>query len=804
MSGLGKRFVESGYEDPKPLIIVDNFPIIEHVVNLFDKNNDKYIFICNDLHLKETNMRQVLNTICSKGKIFEVPVTGRQGPVHAVSLIFDNIPDDEEIIVSYCDYGTDWSYSNFLKDNRERDADGSIACYKGFHPHMLGTDNYAFLKEKELGSRWMEKIQEKQPFTDNRMDEYASNGTYYFKNGNIMKKYFQKLMDLEMKVKNEYYVSMVYNLLVEDGLKVNIFEIEKMLQWGTPCDLEIYNGWSKYFNVKKQTQQKFEDKHDTTIILPLAGKGSRFVKEGYEDPKPLLDVDGLPMIVSAVKSLPESSKQVFICLEDHLKNYPLEQQIKEYYDKSNIVSINKVTEGQACTIELGIKEANVDLESPILVSACDNGVHYNTEKYQSLIDDEKNDIIVWSFTNQQCSKKNPEMYGWIETDENDDVKRVSCKKFIEGVHDLEKSHVIIGTVFFRKAKYFLEGLQENYKNDFRTNGEFYLDDVINPCVEKGLKTKVFEVNHYICWGTPNEYKTYNYWKEHFNSKYYKKAAFEAVQELRNDEPKYLYLHFNKCGGRNIRNFLNVKGEVKLQNSHSIDKISYIHTYWNYNKQRTQLKNFIFKNNLKIFIVIRDPVDILLSSLNHRERKIGYFLLTLKSGNVKNQEFYKEIKKTSEKFINLHELIEYHKENRLDKNNMGRDMYMYEIIFLQFNIEINDLIENYDYKYVFSKILRTYSIYDYFSLVGGYENIKNRLLPVVYINSKKLCKIINYLKPEINLDFIEKNINLNKYSDDHNINKFCKITYKNRMILKEFFIKDYEIIEKLGNDGILIK
>ena len=132
------------------------------------------------------------------------------------------------------------------------------------------------------------------------------------------------------------------------------------------------------------------------------------------------------------------------------------------------------------------------------------------------------------------------------------------------------------------------------------------------------------------------------------------------------------------------------------------------------------------------------------------------------------------------------------------------MYMYEIIFLQFNIEINDLIENYDYKYVFSKILRTYSIYDYFSLVGGYENIKNRLLPVVYINSKKLCKIINYLKPEINLDFIEKNINLNKYSDDHNINKFCKITYKNRMILKEFFIKDYEIIEKLGNDGILIK
>jgi len=515
MSGLGKRFVEAGYKDPKPLIIVDDLPIIEHVINLFDKENDKYIFICNDLHLRKTNMRQILSNIVPKSKIFEVPVEGRMGPVHAVSLIFDNIPNDEEIIVSYCDYGTQWNYKNFLKDNRERNSYGSIACYRGFHPHMLGTDNYAFLKETELGSRWMYKIQEKKPFTNNRMEEYASNGTYYFKNGYILKKYFKKLMDLGLTLKNEYYVSMVYNLLVEDGLKVNIFEIEKMLQWGTPYDLEIYNGWSKYFNVKKQKQKKFEDKNNITLILPLAGKGSRFVKEGYNDPKPLIKVDGLPMIVSAVKSLPKTSKQVFICLEQHLKNYPLEKEIKEHYNKSNIVSINQVTEGQACTIELGIKKANVDLESPILVSACDNGVYFDTKKYQSIIDDGNNDIIVWSFTNQQCSKKNPEMYGWIETDENDHVKEVSCKKFIEGIHDLEKSHVIIGTVFFRKAKYFLEGLQENYKKDFRTNGEFYLDDVINPCVKKGLKTKVFEVDHYICWGTPNEYKTYNYWKEYF-------------------------------------------------------------------------------------------------------------------------------------------------------------------------------------------------------------------------------------------------------------------------------------------------
>ena len=162
MSGIGKRFVEAGYKDPKPLIEVDGLPIIEHVVNLFPNENN-ISFICNDLHLKKTDMKNILSSFCPYGKIYEVPVEGRQGPVHAVSLIFENINDEDEVIVSYCDYGTEWNYEDFLKDTRERNADGAVACYRGFHPHMLGTDNYAFLKEIELGSRWMEQIQEKKP-----------------------------------------------------------------------------------------------------------------------------------------------------------------------------------------------------------------------------------------------------------------------------------------------------------------------------------------------------------------------------------------------------------------------------------------------------------------------------------------------------------------------------------------------------------------------------------------------------------------------------------------------------------------
>ena len=145
-----------------------------------------------------------------------------------------------------------------------------------------------------------------------------------------------------------------------------------------------------------------------------------------------------------------------------------------------------------------------------MISACDNGVYYNVEKYEKLVNDKTVDVIVWSFRNNQTSKNNPNAYAWMDVDENDNIKYVSCKKFI--YNDPLKTHAINGTMFFRKAKYFMDGLKKNYEENIRTNGEFYVDDVINQNIKAGLNVKVFEIKNYICWGTPNDYKTYLYWK----------------------------------------------------------------------------------------------------------------------------------------------------------------------------------------------------------------------------------------------------------------------------------------------------
>jgi NDP-sugar pyrophosphorylase family protein len=513
MSGIGKRFIKDGYTDPKPLIQVDGKPIIEHVVNLFPFSSN-FLFICNNFHLETTNMISILNKISPNCTIFPVSIDNRRGPVDAVLQASCKIDDNKEVIVSYCDYGTEWNYLKFLKEVRDMNCDGAIACYRGFHPHMLGKDNYAFLRETVVGSKLMAEIKEKEPFTNDRMNEYASNGTYYFRNGKILKKYFQKLMDLKIELNGEYYVSLVYNLMVQDELRIYIHEIDKMLQWGTPYDLQCYQYWSKYFQNIINPIPKFIDRIRTTLILPLAGRGSRFQTEGFELPKPLIKVNGLPMIIQAVNSIPQCQKQVFICLEEHCQEYKLKDTIENYYPNSKVIMINKVTDGQACTCEIGLKMTDVDMDSPILISACDNGVSYNVEEYQRLVDDESNDVIVWSFRNNPTSQNNPNMYAWLKVDSENNIKHVSCKKFI--YENPMKTHAIIGTMFFRKARYFQEGLEANYKENIRTNGEYYVDDVLNQNIKTGLKVVVFEVDHYICWGTPNDYRTYNYWQSFFD------------------------------------------------------------------------------------------------------------------------------------------------------------------------------------------------------------------------------------------------------------------------------------------------
>jgi NDP-sugar pyrophosphorylase family protein len=489
MTGIGKRFVNAGYILPKPIIEVDGKPMIEHVINLFPGETN-IITICNDKHIQ---VPDVIKKICPSARIFQVEYTG-QGPVETVLRIENEINDDAEVIVSYCDYGTKWDYKKFLDCVRSQNADGGIPCYRGFHPHNLGPDMYAFVKETR---GIITAIQEKKCFTDNKLNEYASNGTYYFRTGAIMKKYFHSL---EERINGELYVSLTYSKMIQDGLKVVVFEIEKMLQWGTPYDLEVYKTWSNYFHEPARRRIKAPG----ITLLPMAGRGSRFRMQGYDTPKPLLPVRGCIMAVSALNDLPETDTTTIISLREH--------NISTYFPGKKIVELEETTNGQATTCILGLE--GVDDNTQLTITACDNGAMYNPDILENMINDSTIDVIVWCFTNNPTGKLYPQMYAWLDVDKEGNIHDVSIKTPFS---NRPNTHAIIGTMFFRTTKLFKDGYDYIVKNDIRTNGEYYVDNILKPLIDKGCRVKAFEVDYYLCWGTPNDYRTYLYWEDYHTS-----------------------------------------------------------------------------------------------------------------------------------------------------------------------------------------------------------------------------------------------------------------------------------------------
>jgi len=505
LAGQGNRYKRAGYTKIKPLIEVDGKPMIEHVINLFPGEND-FLFICAKNHLEETNLRETLEKLKPGSSIVGIS-PHKLGPVHTALEAEEYIKDDEPVILNYCDFFAYWDYDDFKKTMKNLNPGGCITAYRGFHPHSLGPNLYAYMREKD---NYMLEIREKGCFTDDRMNEYASAGTYYFRSGSFLKHYFKKAKQEDLQTRGEYYASTPFNLLLEDGLDVYIYELENFLQWGTPEDLEEYQAWSDYFAKYRDWKPDLKPSPGCNLI-PMAGAGSRFTREGYKMPKPLVPVSDVPMVKRSLESLPPAEEWITLCRTQHLEESNMEEVLREIDSGVRIIPVEKLTEGQACTCLLA--REYLDPESPLLIAACDTAVVFDQDKYSGMISNPDIDCIVWTFRNHPHANRNPRQYGWVKTDSDGNVKGISCKIPISD--NPRKDPGIIGNFWFRKAKFFIEAADKLIEENRRINNEFYVDSVIDVVVEMGLKANVFDVMYYICFGTPDDVRTYEYWDSYF-------------------------------------------------------------------------------------------------------------------------------------------------------------------------------------------------------------------------------------------------------------------------------------------------
>lgn len=235
----------------------------------------------------------------------------------------------------------------------------------------------------------------------------------------------------------------------------------------------------------------------------MAGEGQRFIDAGYKTPKPLIQIDGLPMAIRAAKCLPPADHWIFICRAHHVNESTIDEKLLSHFPDATILVVDHLTDGQACTCLLAGGYLKPD--DQLTIGACDNSLSFDLREFETLIG--RNDALVWTFRNNPVVLRNPTMYGWVSLNGSGGVNGVSCKKPISAdpLHD----HAVAGTFSFKNAGYFLECTNNMTKKNRRVNGEYYLDVVADECVLSGLIVAPFEVTSYNSWGTPFDLEKYH-------------------------------------------------------------------------------------------------------------------------------------------------------------------------------------------------------------------------------------------------------------------------------------------------------
>ncbi len=268
----------------------------------------------------------------------------------------------------------------------------------------------------------------------------------------------------------------------------------------------------------------------------MAGEGRRFTERGYTIHKPAIPTFSriagktLPMAVCAALELPfvekDGSNVLFIARTGCADNGVIAQ-ITRSLPKAQFLLIDKLTDGQACTCLLA--ESCIDLSMPLLIAGCDNGMVFSQSALLSRI--RSCDCLAFTYRGDERTLATPEAYGWLGSDEIGRITKVAVKTLAS--EEPQKDHVITATFWFREGRIFTEAARDMVRVNDRVNGEFYVDTVMKYIIAKGYDARVFDIDRYLGWGTPDDYELYQrtvgYWKDFMEDDLFRKT-YKRVEE----------------------------------------------------------------------------------------------------------------------------------------------------------------------------------------------------------------------------------------------------------------------------------
>lgn len=216
------------------------------------------------------------------------------------------------------------------------------------------------------------------------------------------------------------------------------------------------------------------------IVIPMAGAGSRFAEQGYMDPKPLIPVDGMPMIRLIINNLRPTTPHrfSFICQQAHIDAYGLTEKLSAWAPGCEIIGLNGLTEGAACTVLAARKF--IDNGDPLMIANSDQYVDLNIDDYLVDMEDRQLDGLIMTMT------ANDPKWSFVGLTGEGMVTTVVEKQVIS-------NEATVGIYNFRKGSDFVAAADRMIERNLRVNGEFYVAPCYNQMIQDGQRIGVYNV-----------------------------------------------------------------------------------------------------------------------------------------------------------------------------------------------------------------------------------------------------------------------------------------------------------------------
>jgi len=276
-----------------------------------------------------------------------------------------------------------------------------------------------------------------------------------------------------------------FGLLAANRSKSHVMRVE------SPKDI-TYNNIYKYLNNQINMTPKWKNEK-LNVLIPMAGAGSRFEQAGYTFPKPLIEVNGKPMIQVVIENLNLDANYIYVVQKSHREKYNLDTLLNLLTPGCKIVETNELTEGAACTALLSKKY--IDSDAPLFFANSDQFVEWDSNEFMYKMQETNSDGGIVSFP-----ATHPK-WSFAKVDENGLVTEVAEKKPISNI-------ATVGFYYWKHGSDFVKYAEQMIEKNVRVNNEFYVCPVFNEAIKDKKHIRTFNVSKMWGLGTPEDLKYY--------------------------------------------------------------------------------------------------------------------------------------------------------------------------------------------------------------------------------------------------------------------------------------------------------